>query len=238
MTTFNQLFSQQYDELFPAGQEEMAFVKSLLGNAPYILDIGCGTGNKTELLARERKAMAFDLSPEMIDIANRRHAGPNLTYMTMNMTDLDKTFSPGIFDAAVCLGNTMAFLSGPGEFAAFLRHVRAVLGRKGVFVGQALNYDRIVKHGVSVLPPLETERVAFRRGYERRDDGLHFVIDMRDKKTGQEYREDSVMNPLTRSLLDTQLNAAGFGLTDFFGGYGGEPFTEESYHLIFKTVPL
>lgn len=93
------------------------------------LEIGCGTGEFSRLLAgRAERALALDLSPEMIRIARERSkAYPNIEFvagdaMTCHLPD-------NHFDCAATL-TTMHHLPVEG----FLRKIRKALKPGGVFV--------------------------------------------------------------------------------------------------------
>lgn len=236
---FYSLLSKYYDEVFPAKEPELRFVSSLLDGCTELLDIGCGTGNKTAILAKGRRAAGFDMDPEMVARASAAHAGANLHFFALDMRDIASVLSPGSFDAAVCLGNTLAHLHRDGELTAFFRQVHTVLRTGGVFVGQILNYDRIVDKQVAALPLIDTPNVRFERNYEWREGQLRFVTRITDKHTSVAFDNDIPLRPILRAAVDSVLAANGFGVVEHYGSYSGEPFREaESFHLIFKSTAL
>lgn len=236
---FYSLLSKYYDEVFPAKEAELRFVSSLLDGCTDLLDIGCGTGNKTAILAQGRRAAGFDMDPEMIARASAAHTGENLHFFTLDMRELTSVLSPGSFDAAVCLGNTLAHLHRDGEQTAFFRQVRTILRPGGVVVGQVLNYDRIVDNHIATLPLIETPNVRFERGYQWREGQLRFVTRIVDKHTGDAFDNDIPLRPILRAAVDSVLAATGFGVVEHYGSYAGEPFREaDSFHLIFKSTTL
>lgn len=236
---FYQILSKYYDDLFPAKEQEMAFVNSLLGDSETLLDIGSGTGNKTAILAQGRRhCVGIDMDEKMVEAAAARHADANLTFLRLDMREMGKTFSPNSFDAAVCLGNTLAHLHQVGELMGLFRDMAAILKRNGVFIGQIINYDRIIDRHITELPVIETDEVVFRRGYDWHDSQMLFAATITDKKTGEEHVNAVPLRPILKAAMDGVLYDAGFGAVEHFGSYSGEPFTEDSYHLIFKTTAL
>lgn len=233
--TFYEQLSRYYDEVFPAGEAEMHFVRDMLAGCERILDIGCGTGNKTEILSEGARAVAFDADPGMIAAARRRHAAPNIRYLVLDMLEMNKAFAAGDFDAALCLGNTLAHLNREKDLPAFLGQAWGVLTEDGVFIAQILNYDRIVRQHITELPPLETANVRFERRYDWRDDNMHFVTDLDVKRDGEVFRNDIVLRPILKHELDDALTAAGFRRIEHYGSYAGTPYDADSFHLIVRA---
>lgn len=235
--SFYQTLSRYYDEIFPADEKEMAFVNSLLEGRKCLLDIGCGTGNKTVALAKGRESTAaFDLDEGMIETARQRPEAKHINFLAHNMLDLERIFAPDSFDAVVCLGNTLAHLTETGQLAGLLRQVRSVLLPGGIFVAQLLNYSRIIEQKVDRLPLIDTERVVFDRRYEWRDGRLHFTTCLTEKATGQAWRNDIILRPIVKFPIDGALESAGFGPAQFYGSYEGDPYRADSYHLIFQVT--
>ena len=65
-----------------------------------VLDIGCGKGELSALLARQSRAVtAVDLSEVMLERARQTHSAPNIEYIRGNILDMD--FPDGSLDAIV-----------------------------------------------------------------------------------------------------------------------------------------
>lgn len=229
------LLSENYEQLFPISPREISFLEEKLAGKTHLLDIGCGTGDKTERLSGARRVVGVDASPEMIAIANAKHSGPAVGYLRLGMEELSGQFPPDSFDSAICVGNTMAHLSHPGEVLDFLRRVRELLQPGGVFIAQIINFDRIISQRIDSLPVIETDAVVFRRFYRWDGPEMSFCIELEDKKTGVSERRETPMRPILKSALESALHTAGFLDVEYFGSYSGEPYREDSYHLIFKT---
>ncbi|MCD7896335.1 MAG: class I SAM-dependent methyltransferase [Planctomycetaceae bacterium] len=229
--------AERYDEIFPASAAEMAFVAARLGPAGRLLDIGCGTGNKTVLLAAGRDhVVGIDADAGIIAAARTGHPGPNIRYDVLDMSDLAARFSAHSFDAAVSLGNTLAHLPGPADLTRFFESLRRVLVPGGRFIGQILHYDRILDAGMADLPRIETDSVVFTRRYERRDGEFHFVSDLLDKADGTVDHGDTVLFPFRKSAVESCLAESGFAQSRCFGGHDGADWTPSSYHFIFDTT--
>lgn len=233
---FYRILSKYYDELFPIQVEEMDFVVSLLRDADPLLDAGCGTGNKTAILAEGRHAVGFDSNADMIALANERYATERLSFVRLDMREMGARFAPGSFAAVTCLGNTLAHLTGDGELREMLRQARAVLGRDGVFVVQILNYDRMLGRAATPLPVLESDRVVFIREYRRQGVGMVFHSAITEKDGGKVWENDVPIHPIPRAGLDGLLAEEGFAPAAHYGSYAGAVYAEEtSFHLIIRA---
>lgn len=231
--SFYKSISEQYDAIFPVDAAEMAFAGKLLEGRRKILDIGCGTGNKTvHLKNSHNEIIAVDGDETMIERARHDNARPGITYEVMDMRHICESFAAETFDAALCLGNTLAHLPSPREIADMLRETALLLNNAGVCVIQILNYDRILKNKVRELPVLEAERFRFSRFYDWKDGEMLFVTELFLKDSGKTVKNSVPLYPLRKAELDSALTAAGFSRVDYFGSYSGEALAENSFVLI------
>ena len=226
---FYEALSRYYDEIFPVVPEDMAFVNQALASAEQVLDIGCGTGNKTALLAASgRTVLGIDADAGMIGRAAAQNTAPGLTYEVLDMRLLDGRFPAGVFDGVVCLGNTLVHLPGLEAITGLLQTTARLLSRDGVLVLQILNYDRILDKPVRTLPTLESERARFERRYEPDGPLLRFRTRLHSKESGECFDNDVPLYPLRRAELDAALGACGFGGAAWYGGFNGEPYDGNS----------
>lgn len=229
---FYQELSRYYDEIFPMDASEMAFVASLLAGRENILDIGCGTGNKTVLLSDTARITGIDGDGGMIERARQNNARPGIAYDVADMAALSARFAPASFDAAVCLGNTLVHLTTPEALQTLCDAVRALLVPGGIFVCQILNYDRILDNNVTALPLIDTPNTRFSRAYGREDDLLLFETEIFLKKTSETLNNSTPLYPLRPAALQTMLVQAGFSTQNQYGSYQGAPFEKDSFVLI------
>lgn len=109
------------------------FIKKRLGTRKNILEIACGTGNITELLAEDNyKITAFDLSEEMLVKAYEKlRKYSNVSLLNMNMVDfrIDRRF-----DAAICCCDGVNYLLSEKEVEDFFSRVFRHLSTDGIFI--------------------------------------------------------------------------------------------------------
>lgn len=231
--TFYEELSRYYDEIFPVDSTEMAFVAGRIAGKRRLLDIGCGTGNKTVFFSPGADAVfAFDSDAGMIARARADNARPNITYDVLDMRDMGRRFGDDGFDAAVCLGNTLVHLDGPAAIGAFLEDLGVLVSSGGVAVIQILHYNRILARNITALPELESEHVLFGRAYRREGEKLHFLTRITEKASGRSFDNDVLLYPLCTEELETLLLRAGFDAPVWYGNYQGVPLEPSSFAAI------
>jgi len=111
-----------------------------------LLELGCGTGTMTELLARKGYDMTgIDSSTEMLQQAllKRDESGLPILYLCQDMRDFELY---GTMAAVVAVCDTMNYLTEPEDFLATLKLVNNYLDPGGVFIFdlKTLHYYRDV----------------------------------------------------------------------------------------------
>lgn len=110
-------------------------VKEAVGEGPdLVVDLGCGTGRLTELLAaRGYSMLGVDLSVDMLGIAQNRklEAGSDSFYVCQDMRDLQ---FPGTVGTFVSAGDSVNYLVENEGLLACFRGVAQALEKKGVFI--------------------------------------------------------------------------------------------------------
>lgn len=226
---FYEELSRYYDGLFPAEAGDMAWINTALHGAARVLDIGCGTGNKTVLLAAKgRTVLGIDSDPGMIARAAVANAAPGVGYEVLDMRALGNRFQENAFDGVVCLGNTLAHLDGPAAISALVEEAARILKKDGAMVLQILNYDRILDRDIRALPVLESKDAGLERLYKREGARLRFHTRLRVKASGEHFDNDLLLYPLRRGELDAMLLRAGFSGILWYGGFKGEPYDGSS----------
>jgi 2-polyprenyl-3-methyl-5-hydroxy-6-metoxy-1,4-benzoquinol methylase len=233
--SFYEELSRYYDEIFATTPAEMAFIRQRLSGRQRLLDIGCGTGNKTELLAEAgRQITGLDLDEGMIEKARTLHAPPGLDYLRADMLGISELFPPAHFDGLICLGNTLPHLTEAGEAAKFVEALKLAAAPEALLVIQVLNYDHIRAANLKELPLIETEHCVFRRFYDWPDGELRFRTRL-EVKGGQTYENDIPLRPIFKADL-AELLAPGFQSLEFFGGYDGRPWQPDSFVTLLTAL--
>jgi SAM-dependent methyltransferase len=146
-------FVDRWDELINwkgRWESEQGFFQNILHryDAARVLDIACGTGFHTVMLARDGfRVTGADGSAEMVRKAeeNAKRAGLKETPIVQaEWTTLTETFPNQKFDAIICLGNAFTHLFEESDRKKALAEIYSVLDDDGVVIIDHRNYDKIL----------------------------------------------------------------------------------------------
>jgi SAM-dependent methyltransferase len=205
--------------------------------------VGCGTGEHVRHFAeRGWNAVGIDLAESMIaqalDHAGETVAGGRARFVLQGAADA-ASLAEAPFGAAICLGNTLAFVESAHELRRFFEGVAGALAPGGILLLQMLNYERI--EGVPVralpvnvrpLPPEEGEgELVFVRILSPRGDGtVDFYPITMTLRPGHEplvevrHAREAVHHAWKRPQLEAALAEVGFGEIRALGAMADTPY--------------
>ena len=134
MTATYDSLAAHYDAVAGDGAAEAAFIGDLIqwrhGRAATLLDVACGTGAMTTLLARRYQVSGLDISPGMLAVArDKLPAGTPLYQADMTRFRLGTRF-----DAVVCAYQGVNHLLSLADWERFFGRVHEHLNAGGVLV--------------------------------------------------------------------------------------------------------
>jgi SAM-dependent methyltransferase len=228
-----------YDDLFPVSPEQRALFVSLMddGGARSVVDCGCGTGSQLQPFAvTGLSCFGFDPDPSLVAIARRKLATyPKTRVETGSFADLPRLVSfPS--DLLMCLGNSLVHVP-QDEASRFLADAAGALSRSGTLLLQILNYERLLREGVTELPMIRASEgtVEFRRRYEWEGDRkVLFRTSLRFAGADEPriVRNEIPLYPIYPEELWEMLTNAGFGDIRFYGDFARSEFSPGSEALV------
>lgn len=243
--SFYEQIAPYYDYIFPAGKEQLEFIRNAAGTPPEkLLDVACGAGTYSVALAGEGyEVWATDLDAEMIRQTNSRAAleGVQVKALKLDMLELDK-LSEEKFDCVFCVGNSIVHLGNKDSILSAVLQMKEKLNESGSLLLQIINFDRVISKGISSLPSIINPEVglAFHRNYSFDQAtgliGFDTILELDRNGRTEHYSNSIKLFPLVSSDLGDILERAGFSRFDFYGGFRHEPYdADESYLLVVKA---
>jgi len=138
-------FAKIYDELMTDApyQKWGTYISDILierglipteSSKPLVLDLACGTGTMTLLLAEKGyDMMGVDASIDMLAAAQEKsyNEGQNILFLAQDMRELDLF---GTIDAAVCVCDGINYILDEDELFTVFKRVRLFMNPGGVFI--------------------------------------------------------------------------------------------------------
>jgi SAM-dependent methyltransferase len=160
MTVFASPYANQYDALYDAkdyvAECDLIAAAAARHGVPInrVLDIGCGTGEHSlEWASRGISSVGVDLSPEMIEIAQRKAAAlASAVQPEWHVGDARNFEVGGSYDVATMMFAVLGYMNSNEDVLAALKNVRRHLQPGGLFV-----FD--IWYGPAVLSVRPEDRV-------------------------------------------------------------------------------
>lgn len=223
-------------------QREGPFFDAIFSDAHprRLVDLGCGTGEHTRLLASAGfEVVGVDSSESMLEKAREAPPVEGASFLAGDIRDLPRVVD-GPFGGALCIGNVLPHMTTAGEIESFFGGIAAVLASGAPLVLQILNYDRIIDKGERHLPlnfrEGENGEVVFLRLMSPKADGtvlffpttLELRPDDEDEPVRVAHARRVVLRGWRGAEVDSACRTAGFREVTLLGSYGREAFDAAS----------
>lgn len=132
-------FAYIYDKLIDQDYEKWAdYIEKIFktyGKKPsLVLDLGCGTGSITNILAKRGYDMiGVDLSPDMLNVARDKAVEENLDVLYL-CQDIREFELYGTVDAIICTLDVLNYITDPKDLEHVFALVRNYLNPDGIFI--------------------------------------------------------------------------------------------------------
>lgn len=243
MSFYNEI-SKYYDKIFPAGEEQLSFIKDAAGKtAAKILDIACGSGTYSVALAKEGyKVTAVDIEDEMIRKLRVKadNEKVDVKAFVCSMTELEEKLTEK-YRVLFCIGNSLVHLKSLEEIEDALRQMYNLTADDGVVIIQIMNYDRIIKLGLKELPTIinQEEGIEFIRKYDYKPElkkiDFNTTLIVKDGNNTKTFKNTVELLPLLSNELTDIVEKVGFKRYEYYGDFKASPYKEDSYMLVLKV---
>ena len=233
------LIARHYDDLM-AGvgyRHWVIYVEEILSRMNYhprtVLDVACGTGNVSEILASHGfEVVGIDIAPEMIEVARAKES--RVEYHVQDVAELD--LGRG-FDLAVCLFDSLNYVTDPDRAALGIKRVGEHMVPGGIFIFD-INTVYALSHRFfdqASLSPEHYPRYVWNSHYDHetricRVDMMFEVVEDGEPKQFREvhYQRGHSIEELTQWLID-----GGMEVVDIFHAYRFRKPTRRSDRVFF-----
>ncbi len=236
-------FAEVYDRL--TGNIEYSkradFIRTLLNrheinDGAIVLDLACGTGSLTTLLAESGYDMiGVDNSPMMLCEAQSKmyDSGKNMLFLCQNMTELDLF---GTIDAAVCTLDSLNHLDTPEEIKETIAKVGLFMNHGGIFifdVNTIYKHREILANNTFVYDCDDVYCVWQNQLNE--DNSVDICLDIFEYEDGVYYRENECFKEIVCPIENYKkwLSEAEFEILDIYDEMTFNPLCDTTQRAVF-----
>lgn len=244
-------FSADYDRFVDwEGRlgSELPFIEAQLAQAGAgrVLDVACGTGKHAIALAkRGYEVVGVDVSAGMVGRAQENAAaeGTAVDFYRAGFGEVSGAVE-GMFDAVLCLGNSLPHVLTREALAVTCQDLSSVLRPQGLLLLQIRNHDRILSEGERWMPLQARQEGGqewlFLRFYDYEPDGsIAFNVVRLHRESGHGWTQEvdtTRLHPWRHSELVDVLRQAGFEQIRCWGDMRGAAYVGTSPNLVIATT--
>lgn len=218
--------AEHYDDLM-AGVPYRLWVKYLEGllhrfdyHPKTILDVACGTGNVSELLAEAGyDVVGIDIAADMIEVAKSK--GSRVEYHTQDVAELD--LGGRKFDLAISLFDSLNYITDLSRLAEGIRRVGEHVVDGGLFIFD-VNTEYALAHHFFDQANIASDRYPkyiWNSEYDHstRICRVNMTFEVLENGQKRQFKEVHVQRGHNAVELEMMLTDAGFELLDSFHAY-------------------
>ena len=211
------------------------FILSKAGNVREAADGACGTGNISMRLAeRGIKVTAFDISDEMLDLAQEktRKNGLDIRYLQQDLTEFELMHKTEL--VTVCCDG-INYLVGDGELRACFECANRALNEDGVFIFDVSSEYKLKRMDGQMYGD-DSEELAYIWNNSIVNDVLELSLSFFCRTNNgmyQRFDEVQYQKIYKRDYIIRTLEETGFIDIETFDDYTEEPAGESSLRLTF-----
>ncbi len=230
MTWYREWFGEEYLDLYSYRDEEearrqVAFFEERFGPIFGLsLDLACGTGRHIqELVAKNYRFVGSDLSYVLLRSGLREYGGMDVVRADMR----DMPFRDGSFAALVNFFTSFGYFSEEEDNLRVVREMSRVLRRGAPFLFDYMNVSREIK----MLVPREVRETESGQAHiQRWFDPAERSINKRISIGGKSFLERVRAYDLDE--ISVMFASSKFSISDIFGDFDGNPYSDDSRRLI------
>ncbi len=206
-------------------QAEFTVLALGVGRGSTVLDLPCGNGRHSLLLARKGcRVTAVDVSADCIRIARTENPHRNIEYKRLDIQSAGRMGQE--FDAVVSLLSCLGYFATEAENESALRSLLSVLKKGGRVMLSTANRAFVQRTGTNRML-FDVERFVIERidHYDDTSMRLHQRFSVLDKETGGRRTYSQHRRIYSKPEIMKLLRSCGIGSVRCFADYHGSPFS-------------
>ncbi len=208
-------------------------------NPHRVLDLACGTGSISEILASQGcEVMGVDISAPMIEAARKKaeKKGLNVDYVVDNAATMN--LAGPRFDLCVSLFDSLNYILNPDDLARAIHRVFAHLVPGGLFIFDVNSEFSLINSFFDQDNLYSNERLRYVWRSEYEPATRHCTVRMRfflrhRDGVDREFRETHLQFAYREDELRAMLEDAGFTAIETYQAYSLNPVTPTSDRIFF-----
>ncbi|MCR5046369.1 MAG: methyltransferase domain-containing protein [Treponema sp.] len=230
---------EYYDELYPVTLAQQTFYETLIqkySSPAKILSIGCGTGVLCHRLAKDAvDVTGLEPQRELLESASLKYRNQlmSLRYFQMSTLEMTRFLGKKFYNIISCLNSRVIFIHDQTLIRKFFFDCKELLADGGKLILQLFNFDKYQASTKIYLPELSSARVKYKSVISRNQDGTFYLDSFLEKNNkNTSVYEQAKIYPLKKSEIEDFSKEAGFRSVQFFSGYDGLSFYEDSDYML------
>ena len=242
-TSFAQVYDMFMDNVdYPAWSKYLIqLLKEYQVEDGLVLDLGCGTGNMTELLAKEGYDMiGVDNSEDMLEIASEKRAesGLNILYLLQDMREFELY---GTVKAVVSICDSINYILEEDDLREVFSLVNNYLDPKGMFIFDLNTKYKYEQMGETTIAENREEGSFIWENYFDEESAINeYDLTLYIREDGESYRRFEEVHYQRAYDLETigrLLADAGMELTAAYDAFTKEPVRDDSERIYVVARP-
>ena len=242
-TSFAQVYDMFMDNVdYPAWSKYLIqLLKEYQVEDGLVLDLGCGTGNMTELLAKEGYDMiGVDNSEDMLEIASEKRAesGLNILYLLQDMREFELY---GTVKAVVSICDSINYILEEDDLREVFSLVNNYLDPKGMFIFDLNTKYKYEQMGETTIAENREEGSFIWENYFDEESAVNeYDLTLYIREDGESYRrfeEVHYQRAYDLKTIDRLLADAGMELTAAYDAFTKEPVRDDSERIYVVARP-
>ena len=197
-----------------------------------VLDLACGTGNITYLLAQKGYDMiGVDISIDMLSQAQAKADGEQILFLAQDMRKLDLY---GTIDAAVCACDGLNYILEEAQLEAVFKRIKMFLNPGGVFIFDMNTTHKFkeVLGGKTFVSDSDSAAYEWQNHFDM-ETGINKYHVIFTLKGSSPFEEVHYQRAYQVDMVCGLLQKAGFSCVDVRDGYSEAPVKKDSTRAVF-----